>query len=78
MFQIVTEYDDVTELYEQIARTERELAMYKAVKLQYSCGVYLVEDGAMELRRMEEILESLKALEREADGMMAEIMEGIQ
>ena len=54
VFQIVTEYDDVTELYEQIARTERELAMYKAVKLQYSCGVYLVEDGAMELRRMED------------------------
>ena len=32
----------------------------------------------LELRPMEEILESLKALEREADGMMAEIMEGIQ
>ena len=32
----------------------------------------------VELRPMEEILESLKALEREADGMMVEIMEGIQ
>ena len=32
----------------------------------------------VELRPMEEILESLKALEREADGMLAEIMEGIQ
>lgn len=32
----------------------------------------------VELRPMEEILESLKALEQEADGMMAEIMEGIQ
>ena len=32
----------------------------------------------VELRPMEEILESLKALEREANGMMAEIMEGIQ
>ena len=32
----------------------------------------------VELRPMEEILESLKALEREADGMMAEIMEGIR
>ena len=32
----------------------------------------------VELRPMEEILESLKALEREADGMMAEIMEGMQ
>ena len=32
----------------------------------------------VELRPMEEILENLRALEREADGMMAEIMEGIQ
>lgn len=32
----------------------------------------------VELRPMEEIMESLKALEREADDMMAEIMEGIQ
>ena len=32
----------------------------------------------VELRSMEDILESLKALERETDGMMAEIMEGIQ
>ena len=32
----------------------------------------------VELRPMEEILENLSALEREADGMMAEIMEGIQ
>lgn len=31
----------------------------------------------VELRPMEEILENLKALEREADGMMTEIMEGI-
>ena len=31
----------------------------------------------VELRPMEEILDSLKALEREADGMMAEIMENI-
>lgn len=31
----------------------------------------------VELREMSDILESLKALEREADGMMAEIMEGI-
>ena len=32
----------------------------------------------VELRPMEEILENLKVLEREADGMMAEIMEGMQ
>ena len=32
----------------------------------------------VELRPMEDILESLKDLEREADGMIAEIMEGMQ
>ena len=32
----------------------------------------------VELRPMEEILENLKALELEADGMMAEIMEGLK
>lgn len=32
----------------------------------------------VELREMSDILESLKALDREADGMMAEIMEGIE
>ena len=32
----------------------------------------------VELREMSDILESLKALDREADGMMAEIMEGAQ
>ena len=31
----------------------------------------------VELRPMEDILESLKAFEQEADGMMAEIMENI-
>ncbi len=31
----------------------------------------------VELRPMKEILENLRALEREADGMLAEIMEGI-
>ena len=32
----------------------------------------------IEMRPMDEILESLKALDRDADGMMAEIMEGIE
>lgn len=31
----------------------------------------------VELRPMEDILESLKALEKEADGMLAEVMEGL-
>lgn len=32
----------------------------------------------VELRKMKDIMESLSALEKEADGMMAEIMGGIQ
>lgn len=54
VFQIVTEYDRESELLELIDRLERVLGTYKAVKLQYSIGVYLVEDVAMELRQMED------------------------
>lgn len=54
VFQIVTEYETESELYELISRLERALTTYKAVKLQYSVGVYLVEDIAMELRQMED------------------------
>lgn len=54
VFEIVTEYDEVTELYDRIIMLEQELSMYKAVKLQYSCGIYLVEDAGMELRQMED------------------------
>ncbi|MBD5529948.1 MAG: EAL domain-containing protein [Lachnospiraceae bacterium] len=54
VFQIVTEYNEVSELYDLIGRLEEELGIYKAVKLQYSSGVYLVEDVDMELRQMED------------------------
>ncbi len=54
VFQIVTEYKEESELYELIGRLGRELGTYKAVKLQYSSGVYLVEDVGMELRQMED------------------------
>ncbi len=54
VFQIVTEYNEESELYDLIGRLEQELGIYKAVKLQYSSGVYLVEDVNMELRQMED------------------------
>ena len=54
VFQIVTEYNEESELYDLIGRLEQELGIYKAVKLQYSSGVYLVEDVDMELRQMED------------------------
>ncbi len=54
VFQVVTEYDELPELYRMIEAMGRELEVYKAVKLQYSIGVYLVEDAGMELRQMED------------------------
>lgn len=54
VFQIVTEYEKESELLELINRTGRVLGVYKAVKLQYSVGVYPVEDTTMELRQMED------------------------
>lgn len=54
VFEIVTEYDETDNLRDRIVMLERELRMYKAVKLQYSCGIYLVEDVGMELRQMED------------------------
>lgn len=45
VFQVVTEYDEVSELYRMMAAMEREPEIYKAVKLQFSIGVYLVEDN---------------------------------
>lgn len=54
VFQVVTEYDEVSELYRMMEAMGRELEVYKAVKLQYSIGVYLVEDAGMELRQMED------------------------
>lgn len=54
VFQVVTEYDEVSELSRMMRAMERELDIYKAVKLQYSIGVYLVEDKGMELRQMED------------------------
>ncbi len=53
-FQVVTEYDELPELYRMMEAMGRELEVYKAVKLQYSIGVYLVEDAGMELRQMED------------------------
>ncbi len=54
VFEIVTEYENRQTLQELIDRLERELGTYKAVKLQFSIGVYLAEDAVMELRQMED------------------------
>ncbi len=39
VFQVVTEYDELPELYRMMEAMGRELEVYKAVKLQYSIGV---------------------------------------
>ncbi len=54
VFEIVTEYEEERQLRELAERLERELGIYKAVKLQFSIGIYLMEDAAMELRQMED------------------------
>lgn len=54
VFEIVTEYEEEQQLRELAERLERELGSYKAVKLQFSIGIYQMEDAAMELRQMED------------------------
>ncbi len=60
---------------------EEEIADYvdeKKTQIGYEISFTKYFYKPVELRSMEDIWESLKALERETDGMMAEIMEGIQ
>ena len=54
VFQVVSEYENESELLELTGRLERVLGTYKAVKVQFSIGIYLVEDINMELRQMED------------------------
>ena len=54
VFQVVSEYEKESELLELTGRLERVLGTYKAVKVQFSIGIYLVEDIDMELRQMED------------------------
>lgn len=54
VFQVVSEYENESELLELTGRLERVLGTYKAVKVQFSIGIYLVEDIDMELRQMED------------------------
>lgn len=54
VFMIVTENTQEKELLDLIERLESELGEFKHVKLQYTFGIYTVEDKAMELRQMED------------------------
>lgn len=54
VFMIVTENTEEEELLDFIERLELELGELKHVKLQYTFGIYAVEDKSMELRQMED------------------------
>lgn len=54
VFMIVTEQTDEKELVELVERLELELGEFKHVKLQYTFGIYTVEDKDMELRQLED------------------------
>lgn len=54
VFMIVTENTEEKELLDFIESLEQELGELKRVKLQYTFGIYTVEDKGMELRQMED------------------------
>ncbi len=54
VFMIVTENTEEKELLDLIDRLKLELGELKHVKLQYTFGIYAVEDKDMELRQMED------------------------
>ena len=54
VFMIVTEYETEDELLEFVGRVDDEISTFKNVQLQFSFGVYIVEDRNMEQRQMED------------------------
>lgn len=54
VFMIVTRYGEEAELSAFVNRIRETLGDYKHVKLQYTFGIYIVDDRNMELRQMED------------------------
>lgn len=54
VFMIVTEYETEDELMEFVGRVDDEISTFKNVQLQFSFGIYIVEDRNMEQRQMED------------------------
>lgn len=54
VFMVVMEYEKEDELVEFIQKLDAKINSFKNVKLQFSYGVYTVEDREMELRQMED------------------------
>lgn len=54
VFMIVTEYETEEDLVTFIHRVDDSISAFKNVQIQFSYGVYTVEDKNMELRQMED------------------------
>ncbi len=54
VFMIVTPYEEEGELNAFVSRIRETLGDFKHVKLQYTFGIYIVDDRKMELRQMED------------------------
>lgn len=54
VFMIVTRYGEEAELTAFVNRIRETLGDFKHVKLQYTFGIYIVDDRNMELRQMED------------------------
>ena len=54
VFMIVTEYENAEDLQEFINMVDSRISAFRDVKIQFSYGVYTVEDKNMELRQMED------------------------
>ncbi len=54
VFMVVTQYEEETELTAFVNRIREMLGDFKHIKLQYTFGIYMVDDRQMELRQMED------------------------
>lgn len=54
VFMIVTEYENDEDLQGFIKKVDDSISFFRGIRLQFSYGVYTVEDKNMELRQMED------------------------
>lgn len=54
VFMVVTQYEEEAELTAFVNRIRETLGDFKHIKLQYTFGIYIVDDRQMELRQMED------------------------
>lgn len=54
VFMVVTQYEEEVQLTDFVNRIRETLGDFKHIKLQYTFGIYIVDDRQMELRQMED------------------------